>query len=147
MSFVRCPNYEICTNNLKIVNENCDEGNMDNKVNITAIPLVDDTGNYTLLKLSKPLPVCWGCGCSYSDNSFNEHQNKYLKFTESVECCICLNINRGVSFPNCLHYTCIPCHNRCWFGPPEVNIDFPYIYFLAIEMQVYGEMILKLLNL
>jgi len=115
---VRCPNYEICNNNLEIINEECEDGNMDNKVNIKCSPVLDDDGKYTLLKINKPIPVCWVCGSIYSDVE-NEHKNKYLNFIESTECCICLNRDRGVSFPNCLHYTCIPCHTRCWFGPPR----------------------------
>jgi len=125
MSYVECPNYEICSNYLKIVNEKCEEGNRDNKVNIDASPLQDDDGNYTILKLEKQLPVCWGCGIAYS-NIEDVHQNKYLSFNESVECCICLTKERGVSFPNCSHYTCIPCHNRCWFGPKPIKVEFPY---------------------
>ena len=72
----------------------------------TVIYDTDDDNKYTLLELSKELPVCWECGASYS-NIENEHQNKYLTFIDSIECCICLKTDNGVSFPNCIHYTCI----------------------------------------
>jgi hypothetical protein len=37
-----------------------------------------------------------------------------------------------VSFPNCDHYTCFPCHERCWFGPPDLSseVEFPYNSFI-----------------
>ena len=112
MSHIKCPNYEICERNLFIVNDETEvvEGNLDNHV---------------VIKLNKPNPVCWECGSFYSDVE-NEHQNKYLSFIDSMECSICFKTDRGVSFPNCLHYTCIPCHKRCFFGPDPVEPEFPY---------------------
>ena len=135
MSYIRCPNNDICNAYLQIVSDKCKEGNMDNKVNIQAISIVNDDNKYTLLELSKELPVCWECGASYS-NIENEHQNKYLTFIDSIECCICLKTDNGVSFPNCIHYTCIPCHKRCFFGPTPVKLEFPYP---DIEKLYYSE--------
>ena len=127
MARIQCPNFTACHTYLNIRNNLDDseypEGNMENNICIELIPVRD--GNFTLIKLNKPLPVCWGCGSSYSDIE-NIHQNEYLSFIDSIECCICLKTDRGVSFPNCKHYTCITCHNRCWFGPPEIYPEFPY---------------------
>ena len=39
-----------------------------------------------------------------------------LELVSSVECPICLDINKGVLFPNCKHSTCISCFNKCFFG-------------------------------
>jgi len=125
MSVVKCPNYKICNSYLKIVNEKVNYGNDDNEVNIECSPMLDDNGNYTILKLSKPLPVCSSCGIVYSDVE-DEYQSKCLSFVDNIECCICLQMGDGVSYPNCLHYTCIDCHNRCWFGPTPVELEFPY---------------------
>ena len=60
-----------------------------------------------------------------------------------MECCICLKTDRGVSFPHCDHYTCIDCHNRCWFGPSPVKIEFPYpdeikkLYLIDIKNEIW----------
>lgn len=125
-SYIKCPNHEICGRYLKASSKESKDGNRDNKVNIKGIPMIDpETEEYTLIKLTEEIPVCWECGASYSDNQ-KTHQNKYLSFTESVECCVCFKTERGVSFPNCLHYTCIPCHKRCFFGPTPKEIEFPY---------------------
>lgn len=129
MSYIKCPNYIICENSLFIGSddeEEYPEGNRDNKIDIFGSPIRDPlTNKFTLIKLEYEIPVCWECGSSYSDVE-NKHQNKYLSFTDSMECCICFKTTRGVSFPNCLHYTCIPCHKRCFFGPDPINLDFPY---------------------
>ena len=128
MSLIRCPNYTICTNYLVTgdYGEEFELGNTDNKIDIDGIPVRDPlTNKYTMIQLKSEIPVCSSCGISYSSIE-NVHQNKYLSFVDSIECCICLKTSRGVSFPNCLHYTCIPCHNRCWFGPNPQEIEFPY---------------------
>jgi len=128
MSCIRCPNFSICTNYLTTGedDEEYEIGNSDNKIDIDAIPVRDPiTNKYTLLKVNSEIPVCHGCGIVYS-NIENEYQNKYLSFVDSMDCCICFKTTLGVSFPNCNHYTCIPCHNRCWFGPDRIEIEFPY---------------------
>ena len=123
---IRCPNYLICKNHFLLSSdEDIEDGNIKNEIYIRGIGERDATNEYTIIKLHKPLPVCWECGTSYSSVE-DEHQNKYLSFIDSTECCICLTTGKGVSFPNCLHYTCIPCHNRCWFGPEPIKLEFPY---------------------
>ena len=85
MARIQCPNFTVCHTYLNILNQNDDSEYSD--IYIELIPVHD--GNFTLIKLNKPLPVCWGCGSSYSDIE-NIHQNKYLSFIDSIECCICL---------------------------------------------------------
>jgi len=119
MSCIKCPNYAICERLLYVVNEPVTEGNRENKINIRGKAIKSK-----LIKLESEIPVCWECGASYSTVE-NEHQNKYLSFIKSMECCICFNTTSGVSFPNCKHYTCVPCHKRCFFGPDPINLEFP----------------------
>ena len=124
MSYFYCPNYEICHGIIQIGESACTSISC-NMVKIVCSPIRDSDNNYTLLKLNEPLPVCWECMASYNEDEKDE-KTKYLSFIDSTECCICLKTDRGVSFPNCEHYTCIPCHKRCWFGPTPIKIDFPY---------------------
>jgi len=124
MSFVRCPNYEICSR-LLFIGSRYESNQIRDTIKICGIPVRDSDTNEFFLELSDELPVCWECRASYNEDN-DDKKNIYLTFTESTECCICLKTGRGVSFPNCLHYTCIPCHNRCWFGPKRVEIEFPY---------------------
>jgi len=126
-SFIKCPPHAVCDSYLKVSSKKYEDGNKDNKVNITGTPMIDpETNKYTMIKLTEEIPVCSDCGIFYSDIE-NTHQNKYLSFTDSIECCVCFKTEcRGVSYPNCLHYTCIPCHKRLWFGPIPKRVEFPY---------------------
>ncbi len=128
MSYYPCPNYAICKNYLNIIDdETIDEVTKDNKTILGPCKLKRDpvTGKRIILELEFEGTVCWGCKVAYN-NEDDLESNVYLSFVESIECCVCLNTDRGVSFPHCDHYTCIPCHNRCWFGPTPVEIEFPY---------------------
>jgi hypothetical protein len=129
MSSYDCPNYPVCKNDLNIIDDENIESNVtsDNKTIIGCCKVKRDpvTGKRTLLELSVELDVCWSCKAAYN-NEGDDQSNVYLSFIDSIECCICLKTERGVSFPHCEHYTCIGCHNRCWFGPSPVEIEFPY---------------------
>jgi len=115
---IRCPNYAICSR-FYTLKESED---------LICIPIRDPVTNlYTTLSVNNELPVCWECHASYNEGvDEDDQENKYLSFIDSIECCICLKIEPGVSFPNCMHYTCIPCHYRCWFGPTPIELKFPY---------------------
>ena len=125
---IQCPNYNICSKYIKVKNndekesEFVDRDNVYNK-NITCIPVRNKDNTFSLE--TDFIPVCWECAASYSSIE-NVSQNKYLSFIDQTECSICFINNKGVSFPNCMHYTCIPCHTRCWFGPKPQDIPFPY---------------------
>jgi hypothetical protein len=128
MSQIDCPNNAICKSCLVIVdNEMLEDGRHDNKIFLGPCKLKRNplTNKHTLIELEYEIPVCWGCKTAYNDEDDNE-SNVYLSFIDSIECCICLKTDSGVSFPHCEHYTCIACHNRCWFGPTPVHIEFPY---------------------
>ncbi len=59
---------------------------------------------------------------------------------DDIECCVCLNIQRGVKLPNCDHYLCIKCYYKIYNGfisekfkynnpKPKLltkNLDYPY---------------------
>lgn len=125
MSYIHCPNYDVCSGIIQIGDCTSMTHTNGNMVKIICTPIRDSDNNYTLLKLNEPFPVCWECVYAYNKEE-DYDLDKYLSFVDSIECCICLKIDRGVSFPNCEHYTCIPCHHRCWFGPESVESEFPY---------------------
>ena len=49
-----------------------------------------------------------------------------LEISDNLECPICLEINRGVSQPNCEHTVCIECFKRCYYGDKSGYPVFPY---------------------
>lgn len=49
-----------------------------------------------------------------------------LSVMEAVECPICLEINKGISNPNCDHTLCIKCFKRCYYGENKKMPPFPY---------------------
>jgi hypothetical protein len=125
MSYYNCPNSDICKKRIRIGSETKMTPFEGNTAKLHCTPFYDDrTGEY-FLRPDDPLPVCWSCKASYNDEGDDE-TNVYLSFVDSIECCICLKTDNGVSFPHCDHYTCIDCHNRCWFGPEPVKVEFPY---------------------
>ena len=129
---IKCPNYQVCSkfitveDNYRRINDDnlVDQDNIYNKT-ILCTPIIDPVTKKVTLEPDEEIPVCWECGACYSSIE-NVSQNKYLSFIDYTECTICFKTEQGVSFPNCMHYTCIPCHKRCWFGPPPVDIPFPH---------------------
>ena len=126
MSYYSFPNFEIC-NKFVYIKSSTSFDPIRSQVKLKCTPVYNsETETYDLSIDNCELPVCWHCKASYNEEGDDE-TNKYLKFfDDSIECCICLNKDSGVSFPNCQHFTCIPCHNRCWFGPKPIKINFPY---------------------
>jgi len=129
MSIYACPNYPVCETYLNIINDEDIEEDVteDNDTILGPCKVKRDpvTGKRTILELEHEVSVCWSCKSAYNEEDDNK-TNVYLSFVDSTECCICLKTDNGVSFPHCEHYTCIPCHKRCWFGPDPVEIQFPY---------------------
>ena len=111
---ILCPNYEVCNEIIKYDKDTFCK------------PIMDKiTNKYTLLEVIKDeIPSCYSCVCIYNDEDV--YDNVYLTFIDNIECVICLKEAKGVSFPRCNHYTCIPCHQRCWYGPIPDKIEFPY---------------------
>ena len=142
MSYYSCPNFAICNERIYIRNSTSFES-FCSEVKLKFTPVYNSkTKTYDLSIDNCKLPVCWYCKFSYNDKDDIE-TNKYLSFDDSIECCICLNKDSGVSFPNCQHFTCIPCHIRCWFGSKLEEIDFPYpleiekLYNLDSENEIW----------
>ena len=75
--------------------------------------------------------------CTNCDMMFGTRGKGILEFND-IECSICFENKRGVSQPNCDHYTCIDCFKRCYYlyndddGKPE----FPYP---EIEEEYYND--------
>lgn len=95
--------------------------------------------NYELCEevLSKEWFKCKGTYlCTNCDRQFgtwkNEEYGVYktgkgiLEISDNLECPICLEINRGVSQPNCKHTVCIECFKRCYYGDKSGYPVFPY---------------------
>ena len=126
MSYYSCPNFAIC-NEFVYIKSSTTFDQLRSQVKLKCTPVYNfDTETYDLsIDDHCELPVCWHCKASYNEEGDDE-TNKYLSFDDSIECCICLNKDYGVSFTNCQHFTCVPCHNRCWFGPKPEKVEFPY---------------------
>jgi hypothetical protein len=125
MSYYNCPNSDICKKRIRIGTETKMTPFEGSIAKLQCTPFYDSDTNEYLLRPDVPLPVCWDCKATYNEEGDDE-TNVYLSFIDSIECCICFKIDEGVSFPHCEHYTCIACHNRCWFGPEPVKVEFPY---------------------
>ena len=77
------------------------------------------------------LPDLWGKTnylCYNCDMMFGTWADKKgkgtLEFYDNLDCPICLENTRCVSQPNCIHYACINCFKRCYYG--KEFPDFPY---------------------
>jgi hypothetical protein len=83
------------------------------------------------------LPLWWfdvkACYiCTNCDILFGKWENKLckgvLKFDDDIDCTICFDTSRGVSYPNCNHKICIACFKRCFYGNDDSQNEpaFPY---------------------
>ena len=61
--------------------------------------------------------LCDDCDITYE---------KTLEIKDNIECPICLEIKRGVSQPNCSHFTCVDCFKLCYYSYEIVEPKFPY---------------------
>jgi hypothetical protein len=120
---IKCPNYDVCSKFItsrdtfrQITEDNLTGHSRRYTKTILCTPVRDMVTGTFILKTDQEIPLCYQCAETYT----------YLSFIDSMECTICFKTEQGVSFPNCMHYTCIPCHKRCWFGPPPVDIPFPH---------------------
>jgi hypothetical protein len=80
--------------------------------------------------------VCSGCDMTFgtwSSEGVHRTGKGELGFADNIECPVCLEVNRGVTYPNCEHHICIKCFKRCFYGDANIEPEpeFPY----PIEVQ------------
>lgn len=97
---IKCKNYELC---------NC------------VLPKwwFECKGNY----------LCSGCDMMFGTwgSGVNTHTGKgILETCDNVECPICLETNRGISYPRCNHKVCIKCFKRSIYPDDSGEPVFPY---------------------
>ncbi len=59
-----------------------------------------------------------------------------LDLCDSIECPICLENKKGISYPSCDHFACIDCFKRCFYGDNSGQPVFPYP---EIEDEYYND--------
>jgi len=60
-----------------------------------------------------------------------------LDIYDNVECPICLDTKRSISYPNCEHTACIDCFKRCFYGDKDVENEPKFPYSEDIEDEYY----------
>ena len=78
-------------------------------------------GNYLCINCHMMFGT-WGSG-------ENSHTGKgILEISDNVECPICYDVGRSISYPNCEHTVCIKCFKRCYYGDDHAENEpkFPY---------------------
>ena len=49
-----------------------------------------------------------------------------LNTVDNIECPVCLEHKKGISYPRCNHMVCIECFKRCMYGDNTGQPIFPY---------------------
>ena len=75
--------------------------------------------------------LCIGCDVMFASWSSEEHGFVHtgkgiLDFSDNIECPVCLEVKRGVTYPNCQHFVCIDCFKRCFYLDDSGRPKFPY---------------------
>ena len=62
--------------------------------------------------------LCTNCDMFFNTNIIRPpgKDNGVLEISDNVECPICLESKRGISYPCCNHTACIECFKRCMYG-------------------------------
>lgn len=78
--------------------------------------------------------------CTNCDMMFGTWGNQtgkgVLNTIDSIDCPICLEHKKGISYPRCNHMVCIDCFKRCMYGDDSGQPKFPYP---DIEDEYYDE--------
>jgi hypothetical protein len=77
----------------------------------------------------KNMYLCTDCHMRFGTwgHGINSHTGKgILPILDNVDCPICLDHTKCVTYPRCDHYVCIECFKRCWFGDNSGQPPFPY---------------------
>ena len=72
--------------------------------------------------------LCTNCDMFFNTNIIRPpgKDNGVLEISDNVECPICLETKRGISYPCCNHTACIECFKRCMYGDDSGEPVFPY---------------------
>lgn len=66
-------------------------------------------------------------GCQMMFGTWGKQTGKgILEISDNVECPICLEYKRGISYPRCNHMVCIKCFKRCMYVEDKTEPVFPY---------------------
>ena len=61
-----------------------------------------------------------------------------LVFADNIECPVCLEVNRGVQNPRCVHFICIDCYKECnWIK--DISDDQPPFPYNSTVEEDYDE--------
>ena len=68
--------------------------------------------------------------CNNCDMMFgtwgNQKGKGILEISDNIECPICVECKKGISYPRCNHMVCIECFRRCMYGDETGQPIFPY---------------------
>jgi hypothetical protein len=89
--------------------------------------------------------TCTNCDALFGTWSNKEHGvnrtgKGILDFADNIECPVCLEIKRSVTYPNCQHFVCIDCFKRCYYGDKSDRPIFPY------EIEIMDEYLVDIEN-
>lgn len=74
------------------------------------------------------LPTWWDYKHHYTCTSCDILFGTILKKIDTMECPLCFETKKGISYPKCHHMICIDCFKRCFYGDKCLEIEpvFPY---------------------
>lgn len=99
-SGIKCKNYELCNSLLPFWWFDCKE-----------------------CYLCTNCDIMFGTWCS---GNYKHEGKGVLEMKDDIECPICLEIKRSISFPKCEHFVCIDCFKTCFCFDDEEQPPFPY---------------------
>lgn len=76
----------------------------------------------------KPKLICTNCDImfgSWKNDEFFKKGRGVLNFYDDIDCPICLETSRGVSFPCCDHCACLSCFKRIFYPCYDNEPPFP----------------------
>ena len=56
---------------------------------------------------------------------------------DSIECCVCFELNYGVQLPNCNHFICSKCYCKMYYGYIDDTFYKNNSYQKSIKMSIY----------
>jgi hypothetical protein len=73
--------------------------------------------------------LCTNCDMmfgTWTSGTYKQTGKGVLEINDNIECPICIECKRGISFPRCNHMVCIDCFKRCMYGDESGEPVFPY---------------------
>ena len=80
--------------------------------------------------------LCTNCHMMFGTWGNSNTGKGELISNEIIECPICLEYDKSISYPNCNHCVCIKCFKRCYYGDDSGKPIFPYP---EIENEYYDD--------